>query len=73
MSCDQTRYSFHLEFEDGSDPFLLYNVLKDRFLQERAKWEKKYSLVLDRFVKGTNGDYMYFYIASEQGVNQNGS
>lgn len=66
MADKQTRYSFHLEFEDGSNPFLLYNVLKDRFLQERAKWEKRYSIVLDKFVKGTNGDYLYFYTAKEK-------
>lgn len=71
---DKTElYTIHLVFADGSNPCVRYNISKEELQAERSKWEKEYDLYLDRYFKGIGGGGIYFYTATQKGVNHNGN
>ena len=54
-------YSIHIEFEDGSDSYVRYNMIGDEYREAIRKWSKYYYLrMLD-----IDGD-MIFYLATSK-------
>lgn len=53
--------SIHIEFEDGSNPYVRYNMTDNEFTEELEKWQKLYKLTL-KSMFGT----IYSYIAKEK-------
>ena len=38
-------YSIHIQFADGSNPYVRYNMTLGQFAEEKAQWEERYILV----------------------------
>lgn len=53
--------SIHIQFENGSNPYVRYNMSDNEFTEEIMKWQKNYVLVLTSMF-GT----IYSYIAKEK-------
>lgn len=54
-------WSFHIEFEDGSNPYYNFPCTRDRHLKALDKWKKSFDLEL---IKATGT--MEFYRAKEK-------
>lgn len=48
--------SIHIQFADGSNPYVRYNMTAKEFAVEKAKWERRFTLVDqgtdDKYAKG---------------------
>ena len=53
-------YSIHIQFADGSNPYVRYNMRPSQFAEEKAKWEERYILVE---LSNTIGKNIMFYKA----------
>jgi len=53
--------SIHIQFENGSNPYVRYNMTDNEFTEELEKWQKNYNLILTSMF-GT----IYSYIAKEK-------
>lgn len=53
--------SIHIEFEDGSNPYVRYNMSYNEFTEELEKWQVNFELKLES-IFGT----IYSYIAKEK-------
>lgn len=53
--------SIHIQFRDGSNPYVRYNMSYNEFTDELEKWQVNYELELDS-VFGT----VYSYFAKEK-------
>ena len=53
--------SIHIEFEDGSNPYVRYNMSYNEFTEELEKWQVYFELKLES-IFGT----IYSYIAKEK-------
>lgn len=60
--------SIHIEFADGSNSYLRYNMTPPEFFKEVKKWQKNYNLQELRCVNS-----IIYYKATEKGANQNGN
>ena len=53
--------SIHIQFTNGSNPYVRYNMTLNEFTEELEKWQKNYTLNF----KGNNG-LIYLYTATEK-------
>lgn len=60
--------SICIEFADGSNPYLRYNMTPSEFFKELKKWQKNYDLEELRCISN-----IIYYKATGKGVNQNGN
>lgn len=60
--------SIHIEFADGSNPYVRYNMSIHDFFEEVNKWKKNYDLEELRCISN-----IIYYKATEKGENQNGN
>lgn len=60
--------SIHIEFADGSNPYLHCNMTPHEFFKEIKKWQKNYDLQELRCANS-----IIYYKATEKGVIQNGN
>jgi len=53
--------SIHIQFENGSNPYVRYNMTDNEFTEELEKWQKNYILTLDSVF-----GMIYLYTAKEK-------
>ena len=54
--------SIHIIFEDGSNPYLSYNLSVSEFIAELEKWQKLFYLEFHKFI----GNSIIEFIATEK-------
>ena len=57
--------SIHILFQNGSNPYLKYNMKPEEFAKELLKWSKGFNLV---FLKVTGETIFHFEAAEKQGA-----
>ena len=65
ISQEGENMSIHILFQNGSNPYLKYNMKPEEFAKELLKWSKGFNLV---FLKVTGETIFHFEAAEKQGA-----
>lgn len=67
MARAREKYTMHIEFADGSNPYLKNNMSRRTYIEELKKWQKNYILKTQSIKNGINGSWLLFFKATEKG------
>ena len=60
MKRNETYYSFHIMFTDGSNPFVSYHMWHDTFKKRIREWMKNYNLTIDKIIRWPGSETIYY-------------
>lgn len=70
MKKNELLYSFHITFEDGSNPYCSFNMRHDTFKKRIRKWMKNYNLTVEKIISWTGSKTIYYHaVACVPGAN----
>jgi len=49
---NNTTYSLHLSFKDGSNPYVRYGMNRQQYSRELLKWKRNYIVTIDKIENG---------------------
>ena len=63
-------FSFHIQFNDGSNPYLHFPTTYKRHYDALCKWKRNFCLTRIDRVRSAYGSITEYYIAKERGCVQ---
>ncbi len=62
----QMRYSVHITFSDGSNPYVRYGMSRPEYAAEMRRWKSAYLIELDRVEETSERDRLIFVTATSR-------
>ena len=57
-------YTLHIEFDDGSNPWVRFNMTRIEYGYEMGRWKARYKMTVDKTEETQNGGVVIFAKAS---------